>query len=434
MNKKVLIITYYWPPSGGSAVFRWLKFSKYLPEFGWQPIIYTPLNPEAPFEDPELLNDIPCEAEIVKTKIWEPYNFYKIFTGHKKKDKIQVGFLSDKKKPGLMSKIGVFIRGNFFIPDARRFWIQPSVKFLEKYIKEKPVDVIVTTGPPHSLHLIAMKLKEKTAVPWLADFRDPWTNIDFYKDLMLTRRSDKKHRYLEQKVAQNANALVTIARNMTDEFKQIGANNAFTIPNGFDDTDKPDTPYSKSEKFVITHTGTIAKSRNPEIFWKSVSDLIHENKTFSEKLTIKLIGKLDASVYDHIEKYKLQDKTEIIGFMAHDEIIKEQMNSSVLLLLINNTPNAKGILTGKFFEYLCAERPVLAIGPKDGEVAEILNDTGTGKICDYEDVKCLKLVLLNFFQLHIENKLFINASGIEKYSRKSLTGEIVNILNSIAKK
>ncbi|MFC2152820.1 hypothetical protein ACFLSE_09880 [Bacteroidota bacterium] len=193
-RKKVLIITYYWPPSGGAGVQRWLKFTKYLPEFNWQPIVYTTSSYENQVVDDSLLKDINPETEVIKRPIWEPYFFYKRFTGKKKDQEINAGFLQEKKSNKLLEKLSVFIRGNFFIPDARKFWIRPSVKFLTKYIKENKIDAIISTGPPHSMHIIALKVKMKLNVKWIADFRDPWTNIDFYKDLMLTKRSDRKQK------------------------------------------------------------------------------------------------------------------------------------------------------------------------------------------------------------------------------------------------
>ena len=191
MNR-VLIISYYWPPSGGAGVQRWLKFSKYLRDFGWEPVIYTPENPESPDVDKSLLKDIPPGIEVIKKQIWEPYDAYKRFIGQKKDEKIQAGFLSEKKRNPLFENISVWIRGNFFIPDARRFWIKPSIRFLIKYLAAHPVNAIVSTGPPHSMHLIALGLKKKLNIPWLADFRDPWTTIDFYHQLHLTRQADKK--------------------------------------------------------------------------------------------------------------------------------------------------------------------------------------------------------------------------------------------------
>jgi len=191
--KKALIITYYWPPSGGAGVQRWLKFVKYLREFGWEPIVYTPENPEFPEIDESLYSDIPENLTVIKTPIREPYTAYKKFIGRTKKEKINAGFLSEKKRNPFLENISVWIRGNFFIPDARLLWIKPSVKFLLKYLTGNPVDIIISTGPPHSMHIIAMKLNESLKLPWVADFRDPWTNIDFYKDLKLTSWADSRH-------------------------------------------------------------------------------------------------------------------------------------------------------------------------------------------------------------------------------------------------
>ncbi|HPD95904.1 MAG TPA: glycosyl transferase family 1, partial [Tenuifilaceae bacterium] len=173
-TKRVLIITYYWPPSGGAPVQRWLKFAKYLERFGWQPVIYTPENPESFYDDESLMRDVPKDIEIVKSHIWEPYDIYRMLTG-KKGEKIAVGFTSADKKKGVSHNLLMWLRGNLLIPDPRIFWVNPSVRFLKKYLKENPVDVVVTTGPPHSLHLIGLKLKRKLKVKWLADFRDPWT-------------------------------------------------------------------------------------------------------------------------------------------------------------------------------------------------------------------------------------------------------------------
>ena len=218
--KKVLIITYYWPPSGGAGVQRWLKFVKYLREFGWEPIVYTPENPEAPAVDESLLKDIPKNLTAIKRPIWEPYNLYKNFIGQKKDERINAGFLTEKKKPGLAEKISVWVRGNWFIPDARKLWITPSIKFLSDYLKRNPVDAIVSTGPPHSMHLIALGLKKKLNLPWLADFRDPWTNIDFYDKLMLTKASDVKHKKMELDVLKNANIITAIGWSMADDLKK----------------------------------------------------------------------------------------------------------------------------------------------------------------------------------------------------------------------
>ena len=231
-SRKVLVITYYWPPSGGAGVQRWLKFVKYLTLMGWEPIVYTPLNPEYPVEDKSLLDEIPPGVTIFKTPIKEPYTIYKKFVGMKSTDKVAANFISDGKKPSWAQKVAVWLRGNFFIPDPRVFWVKPSVRFLSELLEDDPVDVIVTSGPPHSMHLIGLKLKQKYGIPWVADFRDPWTNIDFYHELMLTTVADSIHKRLERKVLTKADLVVTVNRAMQEEFLAKGAKQVSVISNG----------------------------------------------------------------------------------------------------------------------------------------------------------------------------------------------------------
>ncbi|MDD5571818.1 MAG: glycosyltransferase family 4 protein [Bacteroidales bacterium] len=428
--KKVLIITYYWPPSGGAGVQRWLKFTKYLRNFGWEPVIYTPENPETPEEDNSLLRDIPANITILKQPIWEPYDIYKKIIGQKKEQKINSAFLSETKKPKFTEQISVWIRGNFFIPDARVFWITPSVKFLSDFLKQNPVDAIVSTGPPHSMHLIAMQLQKKLKLPWLADFRDPWTNIDFYKDLKLTWPADKKHHKLELKVLKNATAVVTIGKTIADDFAKIYNRSYEVITNGYDNDDVAISNVVPDKKFSIAHIGTLVKTRNPIVLWSALKDLM-QNKEFAGALEIKLVGKVDYSVNKSIEEFELSEFVNRIDYMPHSEVIKFQQESQVLLLLINDTPNAKSILTGKFFEYLSAKRPILCIGTTEGDAAKILRETNSGLISDFNDVETLKKNILEYFEKYKNNRLVCESSEIEKYSRLELTKNMAGVLNGI---
>ena len=436
--KKVLIITYYWPPTGGSGVQRWLKFAKYLPSLGWQPVIYTPENPEAPVIDNSLIKDIPIEAIILKQPIWEPYSLYKFLSGKKKDEKISTGFLSENKKAGIIQKLSIWIRGNLLIPDPRKFWIKPSVSFLTEYLKNNPVSAIITTGPPHSMHMIGLQLKRKTNIHWVADFRDPWTNIDFYKELKLSRYADKLHHKMEMEVLINADILLTIGNTMKEEFKEmlLKNNNAKNsdkikaLTNGYDEDDIKNVT-GLDKKFSIAHIGTLTPSRNPEVLWKGLSELIKENPDFSADLEIKLVGKADINILQSMKDAGLENYIRKTEYLDHDKVIELQQQSQVLLLLINNTPNSKGILTGKFFEYMAAKRPILCIGPADGDAAAILNETQTGKISEYKDVATLKKNILEFYHLYQQQKLSINSTGIEKYSRKNLTKELVEILSTV---
>lgn len=434
--KRVLILTYYWPPSGGAGVQRWLKFVKYLREFGWEPVVYTAENGEMPEIDNSLEKDIPKGTEVLKTPIWEPYGAYKALTGQKKEEKINAAFLNENKKKSPFSKLAVWIRGNFFIPDARKFWIKPSVSFLSNYHKEKPVDAVISSGPPHSMHLIALGLKQKfPELTWLADFRDPWTNIDFYKDLMLTSLADQRHKSLEKKVLNTCDAVISVGKTMSEELFELSDQTQkkkfFTITNGYDEEDlKHPHTAEKDKKFSIAHIGTLVKTRNPEILWQALQELTTENSEFKKDLEIKLVGKVDVFVMESLEKYQLQNFVRKINYLPHSDVIAEQQKSHVNLLLINNTPNAKGILTGKFFEYLSAGAPILAIGPINGDAAHILKETTSGYISDFNDKIGLKE---NIMKLYHKNYPVPDQTAINAYSRKNLTQKLADILNEFTK-
>jgi hypothetical protein len=430
-RKKVLILTYYWPPSGGAGVQRWLKFTKYLNEFNYEPLIYTAENPEYPSIDESLFKDIPKNLTVLKTKVWEPYKIYKLFTSQKKGHRINTGFLNSEKKKGLAERISVWIRGNWFIPDARKFWIRPSIKYLTSYLKDHPVDVIVSTGPPHSMHLIGMGLAHQTGIPWVADFRDPWTTIDFYLDLMLSARADRKHQRLETKVVQTASAVTVINKEMKRQFEKMGVNNVNYIPNGFDPDDIPDKNVILDSKFSISHIGSIVPSRNPDNLWQVLSNLVSKDSVFASDLEIKLIGPSDWSVNRSIEKAGLDEYLNLIDYLPHQDAVEELTRSQVLLLLINQTPNAKGILTGKFFEYMSSGRPILAIGPVDGEVAEILNETRAGQIVGFNDQDTLEKQILEYYNKFRNKTLVTDSGNIDLYSRRSLTGKMVELFNEL---
>ncbi len=430
--KKFLLITYYWPPAGGAGVMRWAKMSKYIAQYGWQPVIYTPEDGEMPVYDESLLKEIPKEIEIVKTPIWEPYNLYKAFLGRKKKDKLYSGFINENKKVSLSQKISVFIRGNFFIPDARKFWIKPSVIFLKKYLKDHSIDAIVSTGPPHSMHLIGLRVHLATGIPWIADFRDPWTNIDFYSDLHLTKLADARHKLLEKKVLVNASKIVTVTWRSRDEFKVLsGRDDIIVIPNGFDDADFELKQQPLDEQFSIVHIGSMNKDRNPHVLWSALKAVVKESPDLKSKLHIKLVGPVDFSIRESIEKEGLQSFTTIIEFVPHTEAVEIQQQSQVLLLMINHSPNASTIIPGKLYEYLGSGRPILAIGPKDSDSAKVLELTKGGVVHGYDDVENLKSRILEYFELYKSGALVGNAEGIQKFTRRSLASDYAGVLDEL---
>ena len=432
--KKVLIITYYWPPSGGAGVQRWLKFVKYLRQFGWEPVVFTPENPEFPSIDNSLEQDIPKGVEVITNKIWEPYQFYKKFTGKSKKDKIQSGFLSEKNNRfEILEQFAIWLRGNLFIPDARRFWIKPSVKYLSKYLKNNPVDLVVSTGPPHSAHLIAFKLNKKLGVRWIADFRDPWTNIDFYSDLKLSRCADKVHHKLEKRVLENADAVVVISRGMKNDFSSIHNRNYNVIPNGYDlgDINKTEAKPTADKKFVLAHIGSLNKDRNPLNLWQAIGELVKENEEFARYLEIKNVGKIDIKAIESVKKFGIEQYLKRVEYLSHQKVIAQQQNSTILLLLVNRTPNAKLIVTGKIFEYLISGRPILCIGPTDGDAASIINETNCGNVFGFDEVNMLKNYLINAFEMHKNGTIETDCHNVEQYSRENLTKRLTDLFNSV---
>jgi hypothetical protein len=437
--KKALIITYYWPPTGGAGVQRWLKFVKYLRDFGWEPVVYTPSNPESPDDDESLAKDIPADVTVLKTEIWEPYDLYRRFTGAKKTDKINPAFHTDQKKVSTKQSFSVWLRGNLFIPDPRKFWIKPSVKFLTAWIAKNPVDVIVSSGPPHSMHLIGRGVHRNTNIPWVADFRDPWTNLDFYDDLKLSAWADRRHHALERSVLEEADAVLSVGKTMNDEFiammKKYGSSADVSkfeiITNGYDETDVFKGVVEPDKKFSIAHLGTMSHARNPEVLWKTLQRLSAEDAGFREALEIKLVGKVDTSVAESVRSYGLDHALKLMPYMPHHEVVKVQQQSRLLLLVLNNTRTAKGILTGKFFEYMSAKRPVLAVGPVDGDAAEILRQTNAGTIAEYGDGELMYTQVKAYYEKFKTGNLEVSSSGVEQYSRKALTKQLAGILERI---
>ena len=426
--KKVLIITYYWPPSGGGGVMRWLKMTKFLPELGWQPIIYTPENPDPSVFDESLIKEIHPELVELKTPIWEPYEFYRKITGTKSGTKFKSGYISEASEGNWKNKISVFIRGNFLIPDPRKFWINPSIKYLSKYLFDNPVDLIISTGPPHSMHLIALGLKKKFDIPWIADFRDPWTDIDFYHKLKLTQLADRRHRNLEKSVLNAADHVVTVSPGCAADMEKITHRKIEVINNGFDPTDYDFKRPELDETFTISHFGAFNKDRNPSALWIAMNELSQTNIDFKKLLRINLIGQTDQTVITDIEINNLKENLIVKEHLPHNEGLAELSKSQVLLLPLNDAPNVKGILPGKMYEYMALRRPILALGPTDADYAKILRETNAGVPLGFTNVEGIKETLMQYFKLFKEKKLIIQSGAIEKYSRKNLAEQFVNLI------
>lgn len=424
-QKKLLIITYYFPPAGGPGVQRWLKFVKYLPEFDVQPIVYVPENPTYPIVDEGLISEISDKVIVLKNKIWEPYQLASVFSKNKTK-KISSGIFPQKKKQTFLDKTFLWVRGNLFIPDARVFWVKPSVSYLEKYIQENNIDTIVTSGPPHSLHLIGLELQKKLNVKWFADFRDPWTTIGYHKALRLSSYAEKKHKSLEHKVLNTADEIIVTSKTTKTEFETITSKPITVITNGFDvETVEKQTLDSK---FTLAHIGSFLSDRNPPFLWEVLLELVKEIPEFKNHLEIKLIGAVSQEVLDAVKEHQLNDYLNLVGYVSHKEAVAHQRKSQVLLLIEINSEDTKSIIPGKLFEYMVSNRPIIAIGPQGSDFAGIVTQTNTGVFFDYSEKAKLKSVILDFFNQFLEGKLQSQGIGLQQYSRKNLTKQLAQLI------
>lgn len=425
--KKILIISYYWPPAGGPGVQRWLKFVKYLPDFGIEPHVYIPENPTYPLIDEKLVCEVSGKAIIVKKKIFEPYGLAAFFS-KKKTQKISSGIIPNQKKQTFIEKLMLWIRGNLFIPDARVFWVKPSVKFLKKYLQEHEINTVITTGPPHSLHLIGLQLKKELQINWITDFRDPWTTIGYHKQLKLSNWATKKHKALEKEVLNTCDAIIVTSENTKKEFEILSNQPIEVITNGYDIENI--IKKTLDCQFSLAHIGSFLSERNPQILWQVLSELIQENEDFATHFELKLIGAVSSEVLESIEKYQLNPFVNNLGYVSHEEALQEQRSSQVLLLVEIDSHETKCIIPGKLFEYLVSERPILAIGPNDTDFEKIIKATNSGTFFNYQEKEALKNQILNYFNLYLENNLKSHPIGLQKYSRKQLTQELAKLITN----
>ena len=429
--KKILIITYYWPPAGGPGVQRWLKFTKYLPDFGLDTYVYIPENPSYPILDETLSKDINPKVKIIPNKIWEPYQLAEKLNPKNKAYK--GGHFEKKENQSFLSKVSVFVRGNFFIPDARKFWVKPSAEYLQEFIQKEKIDTIVTSGPPHSLHLIGLKLKKQFPnLQWLADFRDPWTQISYHKELKLTSWAAKKHENLEREVMQTADIVLATSYSDGENFKKIGANRVEVITNGFEEVKQEQTEKDKNH-FQITYSGGLEMLRNPVALWQALAEITKENTTFKQDFKLNFYGSLAEDVKQIILQNNLSDNLVIHGYVSHQESLNAINKANLLVLTNFDNEASKGIIPGKLFEYMATGNPILAIGPKDADVEKILKKTEAGNYFSHQDTSAIKSFILTLYKHWLANpnqKFETNESEVQQFSRKNLTKKLVEIINS----
>jgi len=422
--KKVLIICYYWPPAGGPGVQRWLKFVKYLPDFGVEPIVYVPENATYPIMDEALLEEIPQGITVIKQPIKEPYGFASMLS-RKQTKSFSSGLIPTQKKQSLLQKAMLYIRGNYFIPDARVAWVKPSISFLESIIEEQEVDTIITSGPPHSMHLIGLGLKKKLpTLKWIADFRDPWTTIGYHDKLKMTSKTQLKHKSLEEEVLRRASRIIVTSPTTKKEFSALTETPIQVITNGFD-AQENDT-LNLNNKFIISHIGSLLSDRNPKVLWKVLNDLVSENEAFKKAFGLSLVGRVSTSILESLKEYGLDSFIQQEGYVSHAKAIELQRSSNLLLLLEIDSPETRSIIPGKLFEYLAARRPILAIGPESSDIEQIVSQTQSGSYHTYTQEKGIRERILAHFD-HFTNKTERLQNGdISQYHRKALTETLSN--------
>lgn len=404
---------------------RWLKFVKYLPDFGIQPVVYTVDNPDYALKDDSLVGEVSKSVEVIKKKIFEPNSLLKPFENKQKHS--SAGFLDED--PGFIDRFLRYVRANYLIPDARKFWIRPSIKQLAQVIKNKEIDLVITTGPPHSCHLIGLGLKKTCGIKWVSDFRDPWTQIDYFKSLPLSDASLKKHKELEKKVLENSDAVIVVGKSMKEEFEGCQTP-VHVITNGYDGEDLSEKQ-ELDQEFSISHIGLMNADRNPKTLWKVLSDMLKESEEFARDLRIKLIGDYASEVQNSIYDFGLENHVDWIGYLPHQEAKKYQKSSQLLLISVNRVPSAKMILTGKLFEYLQSRRPILGIGPVNGDLGEVLRRTDAGTVVDFDDADQLKKELETFYTEYKAGRLKSRSKEVDLYHRKNLTACLAEILKQI---
>lgn len=426
--KRALIVTYYWPPAGGPGVQRWLKFVKYFKEFGVEPIVYIPENPNYPLVDENFSAEIPSNVEIIKHPIKEPYRFAKFFS--KKKTKQMSSGIIPKKDSTAIEKLMLYVRGNFFIPDARVGWVKPSVKYLSDYLENNDVDVVITTGPPHSLHLIGMQLKKELNVKWIADFRDPWTTIHYHKSLRLNKTSEKKHKALEAAVLNTADVVTVTSPTTKKEFEKITNKPIEVITNGFDITEEVN--YNRDLKFSISHIGSLLSERNPKNLWYILAEICKKNTSFKKDLELKFAGAVSDEVKESLSEFNLDENSKFLGYVSHSEALKLQNESQVLLLVEINSAETRAIIPGKLFEYLAAKRPIIALGPNKSDIEAIVDETKSGRFFDYSEDKELKNEILRLYEQYKTGDLQIASEGVDRFSRRQLTKQMSALIKDVS--
>lgn len=422
----MLIISYYWPPSGGPGVQRWLKFVKYLPEFNIEPILFIPKNANYPLLDKSLSDDVNKDLKVIQFPITEISGFLPKF---KFLNSVRSGNISKPHNQSLLQKIIFFIRGNLFIPDMKIFWKSSSVNFLSDYLPKNNIDTIITTGPPHSVHLIGLELKRKLNINWISDFRDPWVKLNYLNRFHLLPFSRKSHISLRNKVLINSNAVIVTSERLKDLFSNI-TSNIYKITNGFDYIIKEN---NLDNKFSISHIGSLYPERNPKFLWDSLEELFEGS--FKKDLQINFIGNTSEKIKKELSRRKFHNHVRFYDYVDYNRALELMCSSQALLMIEVNDEESSYAIPGKLFDYLNSKRPIISIGPNISEVSEILNNTNSGKFFNYHDKRNLKLYINQLYKSYKNGTNIISdKSKIDMFKRINLTKKLSEVIVTVDKK
>lgn len=434
--KNLLIIAYYFPPSGGPGVQRVLKHIKYLPEFGWNPIVLTVENGEYQAIDNSLLKEIPENTIVRKSRIFEPYDIYRKFTGRKKGEALDVNNIkNDNQKSPFVDRIAELIRATIFIPDARIGWFFSAKKEAKKILNEYKIDAIYSSSPPYTCSVIANSLQKETKLPWVAGFRDPWTGfLTTPNRWFLPAAIDRS---MEHSVFKNATAIEAawhgIIKDALGKYEDLDETKFHHVPNGYDSSDFPDGEYTRNEKFTLTYTGSLYGRRNPKSLFEAIEKLIQMGKIDKEKLKLVFVGRFGEEVLEMFENASFKECIETVGYVIHKESISYLIKSEALLLIVDEAKESEEIVPGKVYEYLGTKRPLLAIAPNESAIAELIYETDAGLVAHQSEIDKIAENLFEFYH-HWEKSLPLtqpNLKAIEQYERRNASKKLAEILDEV---
>ncbi|NOX89796.1 MAG: glycosyltransferase family 4 protein [Calditrichaeota bacterium] len=430
--KKVLFITYYWPPAGGPGVQRVLKFAKYLPQFGWQPIVLTVKNGEYPALDSSLETEVPEICKVVKTYSLEPAQLYKSFVGMKRNEPIPTAVITERGG-NWKKRLAHWIRLNFFIPDAKITWKPLAVKTGKNIIKTEKPDLIFSSSPPPTVHLIAKNLTRWSGLKWVADFRDPWTDIYYYDAVPKNRFVKAFESNLEQAVLNKADCVVTVSKYIAEMLaeKMVQPDKLQIISNGFDEDDfKGIDREQRFKKFTIAYAGKLAVQQNTLNLWKALENLVKNHPHFAEDFQLLFMGKFSPEILKEIDLRGLKPYFLNKGYLPHKEALQNLIKSHILLLVIPATQKNKGIITGKLFDYMATHRFILNIGPVDGDAARIIDEANCGRTFDFNQDPQEEILRL-YNEWKTGKKHEARLSFIEQFSRRNLAKKLTEIFEEV---